>query len=86
MRDDVLLPKPFVTLVNGPAAGAGLGLALSGDIVLASRSAHFTPAYGMIGLVPDGGLTWLLPRLIGTKRAQEIILTIAASRPMKPSR
>jgi 2-(1,2-epoxy-1,2-dihydrophenyl)acetyl-CoA isomerase len=69
------MPKPFVTLVNGPAAGGGFGLALSGDIVLAGGSAHFTPAYGLIGLVPDGGLSWLLPRLIGMKRAQEIILT-----------
>jgi 2-(1,2-epoxy-1,2-dihydrophenyl)acetyl-CoA isomerase len=69
------MPKPFVTLVNGPAAGGGFGLALSGDVVLAGRSAHFTPAYGLIGLVPDGGLSWLLPRLVGMKRAQEIVIT-----------
>jgi 2-(1,2-epoxy-1,2-dihydrophenyl)acetyl-CoA isomerase len=69
------MPKPFVTLVNGPAAGGGFGLALSGDVVIAGRAAHFTPAYSMIGLVPDGGLSWLLPRLVGMKRAQEIILT-----------
>ena len=69
------LPKPIVTLVNGPAAGAGLGLALLGDIVLAARSAHFTSAYTAIGLTPDGGTSWLLPRLIGLRRAEEMVLT-----------
>lgn len=71
----VALPKPIVTLVNGPAAGAGLGLALLGDIVLAARSAHFTSAYTAIGLTPDGGTSWLLPRLIGLRRAAEMVLT-----------
>jgi len=69
------MPKPLLVLVNGPAAGAGYGLALAGDLVLAARSAHFTPAYGAIGLSPDGGLTWRLPRLVGLRRAQELILT-----------
>jgi 2-(1,2-epoxy-1,2-dihydrophenyl)acetyl-CoA isomerase len=69
------MSKPMVTLVNGPSAGAGFGLALLGDIVLSARSAHFTAAYTRIGLTPDGGLTWLLPRLVGLRRAQEIILT-----------
>jgi len=69
------MPKPLLVLVNGPAAGAGYGLALAGDVVLAVRSAHFTPAYGAVGLSPDGGLTWTLPRLIGLRRAQELILT-----------
>ena len=69
------LPKPIITLVNGPAAGAGLGLALLGDIVLAARSAHFTSAYTAIGLTPDGGTSWLLPRLIGLRRAEEMVLT-----------
>jgi 2-(1,2-epoxy-1,2-dihydrophenyl)acetyl-CoA isomerase len=69
------LPKPIVTLVNGPAAGAGLGLALLGDIVLASRAAHFTSAYTAIGLTPDGATSWLLPRLIGLRRAQEMVMT-----------
>ena len=69
------MPKPLVTLVNGPAAGAGLSLAILGDIVLSAASAHYTPAYGAIGLTADGGLSWLLPRLIGLRRAQEIILT-----------
>lgn len=67
--------KPMLALVNGPAAGAGLSLALSADVVLAARSVHFTAAYGAIGLTPDGGLTWLLPRLVGLRRAQEILLT-----------
>lgn len=66
--------KPLITLVNGPAAGAGMSLALAGDIVLASRAARFVPAYGAIGLTPDGGMTWLLPRLVGLRKAQEILL------------
>ena len=69
------MPKPLITLVNGPAAGAGLGLALLGDIVLAASSAHFTSAYTAIGVSPDAGTSWLLPRLIGLRRAQEMILT-----------
>ena len=68
-------PKPLVTLVNGPAAGAGFSLAMLGDVVIGARSAHFTAAYGAIGLTPDGGLSWLLPRLVGLRKAQEIILT-----------
>ena len=67
--------KPMVTAVNGPAAGAGLGLALLGDIVLAGASAHFTLAYTGLGLSPDGATTWLLPRLVGLRRAQEMCLT-----------
>jgi 2-(1,2-epoxy-1,2-dihydrophenyl)acetyl-CoA isomerase len=66
--------KPLVTAVNGPAAGAGFSLAILGDIVLASPSAHFTLAYTAIGLSPDGGSTWLLPRLIGLRQAQELAL------------
>lgn len=66
---------PLVVLVNGPAAGAGLSLALSGDIVLCTPTAHFTGAYTAIGLTPDGGMSWLLPRLVGLRRAQDIILT-----------
>ena len=67
--------KPVVTLINGPAAGAGLSLAMAGDLALASASAHFSAAYGLVGLTPDGGMSWLLPRLVGLRRAQEIILT-----------
>lgn len=67
--------KPLLVLVNGPAAGAGLSLAIAGDIVLAAREAHFTSAYTAIGMVPDCGLTWLLPRVAGLRRAQEMIVT-----------
>lgn len=69
------MAKPLVVLVNGPAAGAGMSLALLGDVVLAARSAHFTAAYGMVGLTPDGGMSWLLPRLVGLRHAQDMILT-----------
>lgn len=69
------MPKPFLVLVNGPAAGAGLSLAISGDVVLCARSAHFTAAYNSLGLTPDGGMSWMLPRLVGLRKAQEIILT-----------
>ncbi|MBV1688878.1 enoyl-CoA hydratase/isomerase family protein [Novosphingobium sp. G106] len=69
------MPKPLLVLVNGPAAGAGLSLAIMGDVVLSSASAHFTAAYGGLGLTPDGGMSWWLPRLVGLRKAQEIILT-----------
>lgn len=69
------MPKPLVVMVNGPAAGAGLSLALLGDVVIAGRSAHFTAAYTGIGLTPDGGMSWLLPRVVGLRHAQQIILT-----------
>ena len=67
--------KPLVVLVNGPAAGAGLSLAILGDVVLTARSAHFTAGYSAIGLTPDCGLTWSLPRVVGLRKAQEMILT-----------
>ncbi|MHC4046810.1 enoyl-CoA hydratase/isomerase family protein [Bradyrhizobium vignae] len=69
------MPKPLLTAINGPAAGAGLSLAIAGDLVLAGRSANFVAAYGAIGFTPDGGMTWTLPRLVGLRRAQEILLT-----------
>ncbi|WP_226016430.1 enoyl-CoA hydratase/isomerase family protein [Novosphingobium sp. FKTRR1] len=69
------MAKPLVVLVNGPAAGAGLSLAALGDIVLAVPGAHFTAAYSAIGLTPDGGMSWLLPRLVGLRVAQEMVLT-----------
>lgn len=69
------LSKPLLVLVNGPAAGGGFSLALTGDMVLASRQAHFTAAYSTIGLTPDAGLSWLLPRLVGLRKAQEIVIT-----------
>jgi 2-(1,2-epoxy-1,2-dihydrophenyl)acetyl-CoA isomerase len=68
------LPCPIVTAVNGPAAGAGMSVALMGDLVLCARSAYFLQAFRRIGLVPDCGSTWLLPRLIGRARAIELSL------------
>ncbi len=68
------LPIPIVTAINGIAAGAGMSLALSGDIRIAARSASFLQAFARIGLVPDCGASWLLPRLIGMARAMELSL------------
>jgi 2-(1,2-epoxy-1,2-dihydrophenyl)acetyl-CoA isomerase len=68
------LPIPFITAVNGPAAGAGCSYALAGDIVIAGRSAYFLQAFVNIGLVPDVGSTWLLPRLAGRARAQAMMM------------
>lgn len=65
---------PIVTAVNGAAAGIGMSLAMMGDLILAARSAFFTQAFARIGLVPDGGSTWLLPRLVGLARARELSL------------
>lgn len=69
------MAKPVITAIQGPAAGAGLGLAAVGDIALAEPAAHFSMAYAKIGLSPDGGATWLLPRLVGLRQAQELALT-----------
>jgi 2-(1,2-epoxy-1,2-dihydrophenyl)acetyl-CoA isomerase len=68
------LPIPVVAAVNGPAAGAGCSLALAADIVIAARSAYFLQAFVNIGLIPDAGATWLLPRLAGRARAMEMML------------
>jgi 2-(1,2-epoxy-1,2-dihydrophenyl)acetyl-CoA isomerase len=68
------LPKPVVCAVNGVAAGAGANLALACDIVLAARSASFIQAFCRIGLVPDSGGTYYLPRLVGTARAMGLAL------------
>lgn len=68
------LPIPLITAVNGVAAGAGCSYALSGDIVIAARSAYFLQAFVNIGLVPDVGSTWLLPRLVGKARAQAMMM------------
>ncbi|MBL8382801.1 MAG: enoyl-CoA hydratase/isomerase [Burkholderiales bacterium] len=65
---------PIITAVNGIAAGAGMSFALMGDMVLAAQSAYFLQAFRRIGLVPDCGSTWLLPRRIGTARAIELSL------------
>ncbi len=66
------LPMPLITAVNGAAAGVGMSFALMGDLVLCARSAYFLQAFRRIGLVPDGGSTWLLPRLVGKMRAMEL--------------
>ena len=68
------LKLPVVAAVNGPAAGAGCSLALAADIVIAARSAYFLQAFVNIGLVPDAGATWLLPRLAGRARAMEMMM------------
>jgi len=68
------LRMPWISAVNGPAAGVGMSLALSADLVLAARSAYFLQAFRQVGLVPDGGATYLLPRLIGTARSMELSL------------
>lgn len=69
------MEKPVITAINGYVAGGGLGLALSGDIVIAAESAKFTSAYTNSGLTPDGGSTYLLPRLIGNRRTVELLFT-----------
>lgn len=68
------LPLPVVCAVNGVAAGAGANLALACDIVLAAKSASFVQAFARIGLVPDCGGTWFLPRLVGQARARALAM------------
>jgi 2-(1,2-epoxy-1,2-dihydrophenyl)acetyl-CoA isomerase len=68
------LDKPVIAAVNGVAAGAGASLAFACDLRLAAESASFVLAFGRIGLIPDSGATWLLPRLIGLGRATELML------------
>jgi 2-(1,2-epoxy-1,2-dihydrophenyl)acetyl-CoA isomerase len=68
------LPMPVIAAVNGVAAGAGANLALACDLVVAARSAVFVQAFAKLGLVPDSGGTWSLPRLIGTARALGLAL------------
>ena len=68
------LSIPFLAAVNGVAAGVGCSLALMGDLIIACESAYFLQAFRRIGLVPDGGSTWLLARAIGRARAMEMML------------
>ncbi len=68
------LEIPIVTAVNGAAAGVGMSFAMMGDIVCASRPAYFLQAFARIGLIPDGGSTFMLPRLVGWGRAMELSL------------
>ena len=67
-------PVPVICAVNGPAAGVGCSLALAGDFVLAGKSAYLLQAFVNIGLVPDGGSTWLLARAIGRARATRMMM------------
>jgi 2-(1,2-epoxy-1,2-dihydrophenyl)acetyl-CoA isomerase len=69
------VPVPVVAAVHGWAAGAGMSLVLAADIAVAGTSTRLRPAYPAIGLTPDGGLTWTLPRAVGAIRARHILLT-----------
>lgn len=68
------VPKPIVAAVNGPAAGVGMSFALAADIAIAGKSASFLQAFARIGLLPDGGSTWFLPRLVGEQRARALAM------------
>jgi 2-(1,2-epoxy-1,2-dihydrophenyl)acetyl-CoA isomerase len=68
------LNVPIITAVNGPAAGIGCSLALCSDFAIAGKSAYFLQAFVNIGLIPDGGASWMLPRLIGKARATQMML------------
>jgi len=69
------LPQPVIARVNGVAAGAGANIALACDIVVAAKSAKFVQSFSAIGLIPDSGGTWALPRLVGQARALGLALT-----------
>jgi 2-(1,2-epoxy-1,2-dihydrophenyl)acetyl-CoA isomerase len=68
------LPKPIVGAINGVAAGAGAALAFACDVRIAAEGASFALAFGRVGLIPDSGATWLLPRLVGGAKAAELAL------------
>ena len=68
------LQKPVITVVNGSAAGAGMSIALAGDIIIAGQSASFLQAFARIGLIPDAGSTWFLPRYVGDLRARAMTM------------
>ena len=69
------MEAPLIIAVNGVAAGAGMSMAATGDIVLAGESSRFIMAYTAAGLAPDGGSSYFLPRVIGVRRTQELMLT-----------
>jgi 2-(1,2-epoxy-1,2-dihydrophenyl)acetyl-CoA isomerase len=69
------MDKAFITSINGPAVGAGLGLAVWGDLALSAASAHFSISYTAIALTPDGGKSSVLSRLIDLRQIQEMALT-----------
>ena len=69
------LPQPVIARVNGVAAGAGANVALACDLVIAAKSAKFIQSFSALGLVPDSGGTWVLPRLVGQARALGLALT-----------
>jgi 2-(1,2-epoxy-1,2-dihydrophenyl)acetyl-CoA isomerase len=75
IRSLTSLPQPVIARVNGVAAGAGANIALACDIVVAARSAKFIQSFSAIGLIPDSGGTWVLPRLVGQSRALGLALT-----------
>jgi len=68
------IPKPVVSAVNGVAAGVGMSFALASDVAIAAKSASFLQAFARIGLLPDGGSTWFLPRLVGDQRARALAM------------
>lgn len=68
------LPKPIVVAINGVAAGAGANIALQGDVVVATENASFIQAFSKIGLIPDSGGTFILPRLIGFQKASALMM------------
>ncbi len=75
VRDLTEFPKPVVVAVNGVAAGGGVGLALSGDIVIAAKSSYFVQVFGpKLGLVPDMGCTWFFPHLLGRARSRALAM------------
>jgi 2-(1,2-epoxy-1,2-dihydrophenyl)acetyl-CoA isomerase len=75
LQELLALPVPLVVAVQGAAAGAGVGLALAGDVIVVEHSTKLRLAYTAVGLSPDNGSSWLLPRLVGARRATELVLT-----------